>query len=177
MKSTKDKENNEKRLMSAEPANDPNICKGCLKPRVLCACKSAGGPGSGGEKGNDGQRGEMQGLNEKTMPLDPQTGLRAMQINSRLSGTTNDDISDIEILLRRAKNMGLDPQKLLRNEGINIEQKSNIEELQKLAQNGDKMAKELYEIAETNVKGRSKLASKHLESAKNPYQTKNTKDK
>lgn len=49
---------------------------------------------------------------------------------------------------------------MLRNEGINIEHKANIEELQRLAQNGDKMAKELYTVAQGNVNNRSRLASK-----------------
>lgn len=84
--------------------------------------------------------------------------------------------SMIEQLLHRAKSMGLDPQKLLRSEGINIEQKDNFAELQRLAQGGDEMANVLYLAAAENIQNRSKLASKQLDSAKNPLQTKYTKD-
>lgn len=84
--------------------------------------------------------------------------------------------SMIEQLLHRAKSMGLDPQKLLSSEGINIEQKDNFAELQRLAQGGDEMANVLYLAAAENIQNRSKLASKQLDSAKNPLQTKYTKD-
>lgn len=105
---------------------------------------------------------------------------RSLPILSSFSPSTSrssDIVSSIEQLLIRADNMGLDPQKLLRNEGINIEQMDNFSELQRLAQDGNKMAYDLYQIATENIQGRSKLTSKHLEAAKNPLQAKNTKDK
>lgn len=178
MASSKDDEIQEKMQLGVDPTKDPNICKGCSKPRLLCKCKSGGGGDNddGGEESYD-----MDGAGEKlSMSSEGQSGSQNKALNAANdsdSPQVSDNISVIEILLKRAKSMGLDPQKLLRNEGINIEQKANIEELQRLAQNGDKMAKELYKIAEDNVKSRSKLASKHLEMVKNPFQTKNTKDK
>lgn len=175
---SKDNEIQEKMQLGVDPTKDPNTCKGCPKPRLLCKCKSGGGGDNdeGGEESFD-----MDGLGVKlSMSSEGQSGSQNKALNTANTSDSlqvSDNISVIEILLKRAKSMGLDPQKLLRNEGINIEQKANIEELQRLAQNGDKMAKELYKIAEDNVKSCSELASRHLEMVKNPFQTKNNKDK
>jgi|TARA_R110002110_G_C13470277_1_gene720475 hypothetical protein len=178
MTSSKDNEIQEKMQLGVDPTKDPSVCKGCSKPLLLCKCKSGGGGDNdeGGEESFD-----MDGSGEKlSMSSEGQSGAQNRALNSANAPESphlSDNISAIEVLLKRAKSMGLDPQKLLRNEGINIEQKANVEELQRLSQNGDKMAKELYKIADDNVKSRSKLASKHLDMVKNPFQTKNTKDK
>jgi len=79
-------------------------------------------------------------------------------------------------LLNRATLIGIDPQRLLKNGGINIEQKANIEELQKLALNGIKMAQTLFAVAAKNIQNRSKLGSSILDSVKNPFQTKNIQE-
>lgn len=96
--------------------------------------------------------------------------------SSPASSSSKATQSVIEQLLHRAKSMHLDPQKLLRSEGINIELKDNLAELSRLAQSGDKMAHALYKEAAQNIQNRSKLASKQLDAVKNPLQTKNTKE-
>lgn len=96
--------------------------------------------------------------------------------HSSPASSSQSTVSVIEQLLHRAKSMHLDPQKLLRNEGVNIEHKDNFAELNRLAQSGDKMAHALYKIAAENIQNRSKLASKQLDAVKNPLQTKNTKE-
>ncbi len=104
----------------------------------------------------------------------PEQSRRVPLLIATSSQPSNSKKSDsvIEQLLYRAKSMHLDPQKLFKSEGINIEHKDNLAELNRLAQNGDKMAHALYKVASENIQNRSKLASKQLDTVKNPLQTK-----
>lgn len=165
-------EQDEKRKLGLDPTNTANICSGCAMPVQQCICVRSGGVSSSNETEDTPAASTEEAPSQR--PSD-RPSLKLFSKKTPTLDTPNENLSKIELILKHAKDKGLDPQKLLRNAGIDPEQKANIQELQRLAQSGDKMAKKLYTSAAENAHSPSKLAAKLLEAVRNPFHTKKVK--